>query len=48
MVVRAGKKLQVTTIDLSGAPEQILAEVQRISEIVSEQRNVAIATRFAA
>jgi 5-methylcytosine-specific restriction enzyme subunit McrC len=40
-VVRAGKQLQVTTLDLAGSPEQILAQIRVLAERVRRLRHRA-------
>ena len=37
-VVHAGKRLEVTTVDLTGSPEQILADIARIADRVKALR----------
>lgn len=37
----AGKTLQVTAVNLAGAPDQILAEIERVSGIITEMRSAS-------
>jgi len=46
-VVHAGKRLEVTTVDLAGSPKQILADVARIAERV-KALSALVADRLAA
>ncbi|MDE0289858.1 MAG: hypothetical protein OXJ36_00160 [bacterium] len=46
-ITNAGKLLEIMAVDLSGSPEQILAEVGKVAELIRSMRHAALRHRAA-